>query len=211
MAADAPGARRLSSPRTEFTVVRSGDSWFAVRTTRSARAKDLRYDIGLVALKRPTAAGEWDDVVRPRPHTKHSSGDSAGPVLRTRKGVLLPDAERSHVDEAGTVTLRGGYRDRRGRWVRRGVSFRYGPVACGVQIVLPRRPEDRLTYSVWFTDTPSREGDTLVGPNASVTASPAYGVRLRGGGASAVDSHLVRADLRFRPGKGSVRITICGR
>jgi hypothetical protein len=210
LAGDSYGVRRLSSPRTEFNVVRSGASWFAVRTKRSFAARDLRYDMGLVALKRPGPDGQWQDVVRPRPHTTRGA-DSAGPVLSTPQGVALPDAERSHVDEGGTVTLRGGYRARDGRWLRRGVSFRYGPVACGVQMVLPRRPSDRLRYSVWFTETPARDGNTLVGPHAAVSASPAYSVTLRNGGGSAVDGRLVRADLRFRPGKGPVRITICGR
>jgi len=204
-----PGARRLSSPRTEFTVVRTGDNWFAVRTTRSATARDLRYDIGLVALKRPGPAGEWDDVVRPRPHSSRGR-DSAGPVLLTPQGPALPDGERSHSD-GETVTVRGGYRARDGRWLRRGVSFRYGAVPCGVQIVLPRRPQDRLRYSVWFTDTPVNDGAQLVGPNATVAATPAWSVRLSDGGASAVDSRLVRADLHFPKGRGPVRITICGR
>ena len=210
MAASADGARRLSSPRTEFTVVRSGANWFAVRTARSFRARDLRYDNGLVALKRPGPGGEWTDVVRPRPHTTRGS-DSAGPVLHTSGATGLPDGVRSDVDAGGTVTLRGGYRTRTGRWLRKGVSFRYGPVPCGVQMVLPRRPGDKLSYSVWFTDTPARDGNALVGPDARVTATPGPEVTLRDGGSSAVDSRLVRADLRFPPGRGPVRIKICGR
>src|SRR4051794_6831801 len=211
LAAEAEGARRLSSPRTQFTVVRSGDNWFAVRTSRSYAAHDLRYDNGLVALKRPRAGGDWGDVVRPRPHTT-TGFDSAGPVLLSSpRGRALPDAGRADVDDGGTVTLRGGYRTRDGRWLRRGMSFRYGPVPCGVTMVLPRRPEDRIAYSVWFTAAPAREGSTLTGPDAKVTASPGFSVRLRDGGSSAVDSKLVRAELRFPPGKGPVRITICGR
>ena len=211
IAADAQGSRRLASGRTAFTVVRSGDNWFAVKTSRSFSARDLRYDIGLVALKRPGPDGAWVDVVRPRPHTA-SGFDSAGPVLlSTPQGAGLPDAERADVDAGGTVTLRGGYRARDGRWLRRGVSFRYGPVDCGVQIVLPRRPQDRLSYSVWFTTTPAREGDRLVGDHAVVSAAPRYSVRLRASGGSAVDSRLVRADLIFPRGRGPVRITICGR
>ena len=211
LAAEANGARRLSSPRTQFTVVRSGASWFAVRTSRSFAARDLRYDNGLVALKRPAPGGGWVDVVRPRPHTT-SGFDSAGPVLLgSRRGRALPDAERADVDEGGTVTLRGGYRTRDGHWLRRGVSFRYGPVPCGVTMVLPRRPTDRLAYSVWFTSAPTRQGATLTGPDATVTAGPAFSVRLRDGGGSAVDGKLVRAELRFRAGRGPVRITICGR
>ena len=210
IAADDPGSRRLAGGRTEFSVGRSGNSWYAVRTARSFRGRDLRYDVGLIALKRPAPDGGWVDVVRPRPRTT-GSGDSAGPVLSGPQGVALPDAGRADVDDGGTMTLRGGYRASDGRWLRRGVSFRYGPVPCGVQIVLPRRPEDRLSYSVWFTDTPVRDGDTLTGPNARVTATPAHQVVLRDGGSSAVDGRLVRADLRFRPGRGPVRITVCGR
>jgi hypothetical protein len=211
LAAEADGARRLSSPRTQFTVVRSGDSWFAVRTVRSFAARDLRYDNGLVALKRPGPDGGWVDVVRPRPHTR-SGFDSAGPVLLSSpRGRALADAERADVDEGGTVTLRGGYRTRDGRWLRRGVSFRYGPVPCGVTMVLPRRPQDRVAYSVWFTSPPARQGATLTGPDSTVTAAPAFSVKLRDGGGSAVDAKLVRAELRFRPGRGPVRITICGR
>jgi hypothetical protein len=208
-ASSADGARRLSSPRTEFTTVRSGPNWFAVRTARSFRARDLRYDNGLVGLKRPRADGEWVDVVRPRPHTTRGA-NSAGPVLHTARATGLPDAVRSDTDANGTVTLRGGYRTSKGRWLRRGVSFRYGPVPCGVQMVFPRRPADKVSYSVWFTQTPAREGDALVGPETRVTATPGYSVSLRDGGSSAVDSRLVRADLRFHRGRGPVRITICG-
>jgi hypothetical protein len=211
LAAEANGARRLSSPRTQFTVVRSGASWFAVRTARSLAGRDLRYDNGLVGLKRPGPDGGWVDVLRPRPHTT-SGFDSAGPVLlNSPRGRALADAERADVDEGGTVTLRGGYRARDGHWLRRGMSFRYGPVSCGVMMVLPRRPSDRLAYSVWFTSAPTRDGSTLTGPDATVTARPDFSVRLRDGGGSGVDGKLVRAEMRFPPGRGPVRITICGR
>jgi hypothetical protein len=208
LAGDAPGARRLSSPRTEFAVVRSGDTWFAVRTSRSYGARDLRYDDGLVALKRPRG-GVWVDVVRPRPHTR-SGFDSAGPVLTTPAGRALPDASRADV-QGSTVTLRGGYRTRDGRWVRRGESFRYGAVPCGVKIVVPRRPGDSIAYSVWFTAAPAHTGSTLTGPDATVTATPRFTVKRRDGGSSAVDPKLKRAEMRFAPGRGPVRITICGR
>lgn len=209
LAADAPGALRLSSPRTEFSVVRSGDTWFAVRTSRSYGARDLRYDHGLVALKRPRG-GSWVDVVRPRPHTR-TGFDSAGPVLLSSpSGRAMPDAVHADVD-GGTVTLRGGYRTRDGRWLRRGMSFRYGAVGCGVKVVLPRRPGDVLAYSVWFTSAPARNGSTLTGPDATVTATPRFSVKLRDGGSSAVDPKLVRAELHFPRGRGPVRITICGR
>lgn len=209
-AAATEGGRRLSSPRTQFTVVRSGQSWYAVRTARSFSAKDLRYDMGLVALKRPGPDGEWVDVVRPRPHTNRGA-NSAGPVLHTPGGPALPDAERAHVDAGGTVTLRGGYRGTDGRWLRRGVSFRFGPVPCGVQMVLPRRATDRLSYSFWFTEAPGREGDKLIGSHATVSSSASFALDLRESGGSAVDARLVRADLHFPRGRGPVRITICGR
>jgi hypothetical protein len=162
-----------------------------------------------VALKRPRDGG-WADVVRPRPHTR-AGFDSAGPVLLSSpRGRALPDAVHADVS-GGTVTLRGGYRTRDGRWLRRGVSYRYGAVACGVKIVLPRRPGDVLAYSVWFTSAPARDGSTLTGPDATVTATPRFSVKLRDGGSSAVDPKLVRAELRFARGRGPVRITICGR
>jgi hypothetical protein len=80
-----------------------------------------------------------------------------------------------------------------------------------VKIVLPRRAGDVLAYSVWFTSPPARDGSTLTGPDATVTATPGFSVKLRDGGSSAVDPKLVRAELRFARGRGPVRITICGR
>ena len=50
-----------------FAAVRSGDVWFAVNGR--PLQPDLRYDTGLVALKRREEDGSWRDLIRPRPMT----------------------------------------------------------------------------------------------------------------------------------------------
>jgi hypothetical protein len=207
IAADAPGAWRLANGRHEFHTVRTASSWFAVKPSRSASARDLRYDFGLVALKRPAADGSWVDVVRPRPHTG-SRPDSAGPVLLGPGGRALPDGTRSR-ESRGTVTVSGGYRSARGKWVSKGETFRFAPVGCGVRATFTRRRGGGLEYSVFFRQQPTLHEGTLSGGGTAVQASPRPAVTLRGGYASGVDSRLVRAVLRFPPGHALVRVTTC--
>lgn len=208
VASDADGTQELAGGRARFHTVRSGSSWFVVKRSRSFSARDLRYDFGLVALKRATADGSWFDVVRPRPHTT-GRPDSAGPVLVGRDGRALPDGTRSSVSR-GVVTVRGGYKSGRGKWVSRGETFRFAPVSCGVQATFTRRRGGALEYSVFFRGKPTVDGGALTGGSTAVQASPRPEVEFRGGYSSGVDARLVRAVLRFPPGRGPVRVTTCG-
>jgi hypothetical protein len=209
IASDSPSATQLGRGRTVFHAVRAQSSWFAVKRSRSNSGSDLRYDFGLVALKRPMGDGGWYDIVRARPHTT-GRGDSAGPVLLGRGGRALPDGVRSGVSADGTVTVRGGYRSPRGPWLSRGETFRFAPVDCGIRATFTRRRGGILEYSVFFRDRPAVSGGRLTAPGIAVDASPQPAVRLSGGYSSGVDARLTRAVLRFPAGRAPVQITICG-
>ena len=214
---DAPPSRRATyhfrtaSPRNEFTVVRAGH-WFAVKSAASARAQDLRYDFGLVALKVRDDAGEWRDVLPPRPKTKVGP-DSAGPVLRRSRGVGLPEAESVSVERDGTLTLEGGFRTVSGQWLRRGVRFRFQPLDTGVRLIFPTEPGDRIKYSVFFRDhgdQPQVQDDRVFDDEQLVTFDPPAEVALDSEPyASGTDARLVRANIFFpESGGGAVRITV---
>ena len=69
---------------------RIGDVWMAVRGRPSSRrTTDIRYDAGLVALKRRLADGSWVDLITRRPHYPLTGQDSAGPVLRRSNGSIV--------------------------------------------------------------------------------------------------------------------------
>ena len=208
IASDEPDAWLLGRGRTALNAVRTASSWFAVKHSRSSSGSDLRYDFGLVALKRPAADGAWRDVVLPRPHTT-GRGDSAGPVLVGRGGRALPDGIRARTSSTGTVSIKGGYRSGH-RWLSSGETFRFTPVECGVRSTFTRRAGGALEYSVFFRGRPRVDGGHLTADGIDVQASPRPTVRLRGGYASATDSRLTRAVLRFPASRKPVSVTVCG-
>jgi hypothetical protein len=214
VAADA-GSRafkiRPASARNDLTVVR-GPHWFALRSAASSRAQDLRYDFGLVALKAPDGDGGWRDVLRVRAHTRDGP-DSLGPVLRRSGGIGLPEAESVSVGRDATVTLTGGFRTANGRWLRRGVRFRYEPLASGVRLIFPTEAGDRIKYGVLFragAHAPSVEADRVFDDEQLVTFDPEATVALDAATyASGTDGELVRANILFPAGSGgAVRITV---
>lgn len=208
LAADAPGSWQLSTGKAAFHTVRRPSSWYAVKRSRSYYASDLRYDFGLIALKVPSTDGGWFDVVRVRPHTV-GRGDSAGPVLIAKGARALPDGTSSRVGETGVVTIRGGYKVDH-RWVSRGETFRFVPIACGIEATFTRRRGGELVYSVFFPQRPTVANGQVAGGGIVVrTRTPAI-VRLRSGYSSAIDGRLVRADLHFPAGRSPVSVTICG-
>ena len=204
IASDTPSAWLLGRGRTALHAVRTPGSWFAVKHSRSSSGADLRYDFGLVALKRPGDDGSWRDVLVPRPHTT-GRGDSAGPVL----DGALPDGTRARVRSNGAVTVQGGYRNGH-RWLSSGETFRFTPVSCGVKATFTRRRGGTLEYSVFFRTRPSISGGQLTSDGIAVQASPRPSVRLKGGYASATDPRLVRAVMRFPASRRPVSVTICG-
>jgi hypothetical protein len=129
--------------------VRRGNTWFAVRAGPSLKRfpGDLRYDAGLVALKRRDFGDPWYDVLPLRPHT-WGGADSAGPVLIRGGERAFPVGRKLGV-RGGVVTLRGAYRTAGGRRLRRGARLRYAPTRCGVRVTWWARRGDRFEYSAF--------------------------------------------------------------
>jgi hypothetical protein len=162
-----------------------------VRQAPSAE-DDLRYDFGLIALKQLRPDGSWHDVMPIRPRSR-IKGDTAGPVLR---GVGAPVGRSIAVANGGTVVVRGGFRAPGGRTVRRGVTFRYQPVGCGVRLtVSPTARGDAYDYSAFI-----RPGEP----------APPGTDALERGYASGFDPRLTRARMRLAPrGGDGLSITTC--
>ena len=97
--ADSPMQAVVGQQNGRFAVVSRGDLWYAVRM----RPGSLRYDFGLVALKR-RQAGVWRDIAPLRPY----ANGTAGPI-RLGDGQQRPVGERLSVDAAGTVSVTGGF------------------------------------------------------------------------------------------------------
>ena len=186
--ADRDGALVFARGSRTFATVRAGDVWFAVKQARSDPA-DLRYDFGLVAVKVRDASGTWRTLpLRPR------GGGTAGP--RVAGGHA---AGRRLTVAGDAVMVDGGFRSR-GRWVRRGVRFRFEPTACGVRMTVPTRRGDDLDYSAF--QTPDGRQTVSAQPEGRATTS--------GRLASGLDAVVRRRTLRFRNVRGKrVRITTC--
>lgn len=209
--ADRDGSFVMGRGARTFAVVRRGDVWFAVKQARSDRV-DLRYDFGLVALRvRDPETGAWRSPVPLRPRAERA-GDSAGPVLRVG-AAGLPEGTRTSVDGSGNVVVSGGYRARTGRWVRRGVRFRFAPVACGVRMSVPARRGDAYDYSAFFSGRPSIAGATTRSGGQSVTFTPAWTAwNSSAGYASGSDPRITRTRVRLlTSGKGTIRVETCAR
>ena len=212
--ADRNSAAVASQGESQLGIVRRGDVWFAVKRQASSKRKnDMRYDFGLVALKRRTG-GVWSDVLRLRPVTSQRP-DTVGPILRSGGAEGLPRGERLTAAGA-TVTVSGGYRSRQRRWVRRGVRWTWTATSCGAELSFPVRAGDRYEYSTFFVDdgsAPKLSGRVLSDERQRVTFSRApVRVGTSGGYVSGLDPKLLRARaiLQARAG-GVIRITTCGR
>jgi hypothetical protein len=208
LAADRDGATLLGTGNGRLAVVRHGRVWFAVRGTRSSqRPNDLRYDLGLVALKVRGRRG-WRDVAPVRPLTA-GQPDSAGPTLGGYSGALaMPYGNALRARRNGTVELTGGWRTPLS-YVASGLDLHYAPTRCGVRMVAQRPDGRALGYSVFFAHRPHRTHGALRDRNERVRVSPHATVTLEPGYASADDPHLVRARLAFAVGPGAIRVTVC--
>jgi hypothetical protein len=136
LATDRDSQAELSRGQSTFASVRRGDNWFAVKQGRSLRRApgDLRYDSGLVSLKRPGPRGTWRQIVPYKPYTNRIV-DSAGPILIPRGDSKGFAWARDMRIRRGVVTLHGGgFREHGGAFTRTGVAFRFAPTGCGVRV-----------------------------------------------------------------------------
>jgi hypothetical protein len=137
--------------------------------------------------------------------------DSAGPVLVQPDGSeAVPYGDSMRVRSDGAVEITGGWRDASAAIVRSGVTFVFAPTADGIRLTVPRQAGDVIRYSAFFPGAhpPRRLPHAVEGREALVSWSGPANVHLRGGYASAVDPHLVRARLTFRSGTGPVRVKL---
>ena len=158
LAADGDRVSRLLRGRPKFATMRRGRTWFAVRAGQSETRYpgDLRYDFGLVAMKRQDADGDWRDVIPLRPIT-FGDRDSAGPLLYRRGVRALPWGGPFHV-RRGALDLQGGFRALDGDWQPEVVHFRYRPTACGVLFTFRGQAGDQYEHSS-FMRAAEREPD----------------------------------------------------
>jgi len=203
LAADRPGAVRMSRREGELALVRTGSAWFAVKraTSRADFPNDLRYDFGLVALKESDGAGTgWTDLLPLRPRTKDRP-DSAGPILLKGNRRALPYGRRMKLDDDGVVRIGGGFMTQTGEWLRSGVTFRFAPDDGGVRLTFGAHARERFEYSAFFREGAAAlavEDHGVTGGDLRVSCSEPVEVELEDGYSSGTDPRLVRARLRFR-------------
>lgn len=188
----------LDRSQAGFAAVRRGDVWFAVH--RRPHGADRRYDFGLVALKQRVPGGGWRDLLRPRPLTRGLTADSAGPVIVGAGRRWLPWGERIAVAGGGVVVVRGGWRAQDGTWLRRGVTFRFAPVAGGVALTFPLRRGDKVRLTTFLPRAGAgRSGRTVFDDVsvASLSLAP-DSVRMKPGFASCCDADLVAATMQVQ-------------
>jgi hypothetical protein len=197
--ADSQGAF-LEPQKMAFAAVRHGDLWYVVHRNRIGY--DRRYDFGLVALKQRDASGRWHDVIRPRPNSRGHTHDSGGPVLDVKGNRYLADGTSIAVSpRTGVVVVRGGFQSQDGKFLRRGVTFRFAPVRAGVAMTFPLRRGDAARMTAFMPDGQVRRlGATIYDSHSSVELTPpAKRYRyLARGLASCCDKSIIEASALFR-------------
>jgi hypothetical protein len=162
---------------------------------------DRRYDFGLVALKQRDSRGRWHDVMRPRPSTRGHTHDSAGPVLDVDGTRFLAHGTSISVEPGGVVSVRGGFQNQEGEFLRRGVTFRFAPVRDGVRMTFPLRAGDVARVTAFMPDGEvRRRGATIFDARSSAVVSPAPSSFrfLARGLASCCDASIIEASALFR-------------
>jgi hypothetical protein len=195
-----------------FGVARRGSLWYAVRAGRIREGRlgtDVRYDLGLVGLKR-FENGAWRDLIPHRPNTMgQPRRDSIGPV-RVSGGRLYPAAP-STVEQIGDggFLLRGGFWVNRNKRARR-ANFRFDPTSCGVAMTFPGRPREVYEMSYFFRDKPQKSGRELVSPQERVSSSVPLTYEIQNHYASSMHAPLFRVRVRVKmPKSGRVRLESC--
>ena len=203
--ADRTGGFILGQRTGSWATSRGGDSWFAVKRARTS-VRDLRYDVGLVALKVRRDDGRWDDVMPLRPRTL--TGDqSAGPVLN---GSGVPEFGALVREKAGRIVAHGGFRTRSGRWLRRDVTFVFTPVDCGVRLTWNARKGESYAYSAFFRTRPTAGDRSIADATQSIEFDAPVTSSTASNYSSGSDAVLTRAVARSKRSRtGSAAITIC--
>ena len=161
---------------------------------------DLRYDQGLVALKRREPTG-WRDLVKLRPLT-HRPGDSAGPLLLRRSRRLMPRGVRLRLGRHGSVRQRVRLRGWR--------TTAYRPLRAGVKISWRARRGERFEYSVFLNRRPRQRGRRVIGGGLRARASvPLRLVGVERGYSSGRDGRLLRVRMRLKARhRGKLRLVL---
>jgi hypothetical protein len=185
-------------------VVRGGPLWWVVRmrpTRHRLYAGDLRYDSGLVAMKRQFQTG-WRDVLPIRPRTERRFGDTAGPIL-LRGGRRMPFEGRSIRTAGNRVAVSGALGGRT-------ASVGYEQTGCGVQMTFRGRAGDRYELSAFFARRPSVEPHAVVARGRRAELNVPVRVRLQSGYASGTEPRLTRARMTLRlDAAQTVRVLFC--
>jgi hypothetical protein len=196
-----------------FGVARRGHLWYAVRASRMRAGRlgtDVRYDLGLVGLKR-FENGAWRDLVAHRPNTMSQPRiDSIGPV-RVGGGPRIYPAAPATVQTTGTggFLLRGGFWVNKNKRARR-ADFRYEPTKCGVAMTFPGRPREVYEMSYFFRDRPAKHGREVIGKQERVRASVPLSFRIQNHYASSMHAPLFRVRVRVKmPGSGRITLESC--
>jgi hypothetical protein len=221
LAADVDTEAVIGEKEASFGVARRGNLWYAVRSSRIRQGRlgtDVRYDLGLVGLKR-FENGAWRDLVAHRPNTMgQDRRDSIGP-MRVSSTTLYPAAPNTvePLGDGSGFLLRGGFwQNNRNRGIQRKATFRYVPTSCGVAFTFPGKRGEVYEMSYFFRDRPTKRGRELVGPRERVKASVPFSLRIHANNhrsrpyASAMHGPLFRARLRLRmPKSGRITLTSC--
>ncbi|MGI8593710.1 MAG: hypothetical protein ACR2ML_04985 [Solirubrobacteraceae bacterium] len=179
-----------------FAAVRRGDVWLAVNAR--PLQPDLRYDAGLVALKRRGPDGTWRDLLRPRPMTVGRPPSSAGPVLVSAGREWFPYGNDLRVGRRGVVTLRGGFRDAAGADLGRPLSVRYAPLPDGVRISFALAKGETVRMRTFLPEDAARKTRSRAAIDATAVATlrpRPRSVVLEPGFSSCCDDRLVAATM----------------
>jgi hypothetical protein len=213
--ADHGGSAVLGSGQSLFAIQRFGPIWMAVRSGPSVvRPTDIRYDGGLLRVKRLLDDGTWADLIPTRPRLPLHGNDSAGPlIIRNKRGTAVFSGSGIQVHGSSGITMDGGYRRLRGDpRVSRSADERFRPLGCGVQVSFPVRKDDVVEDSVFVRRTGSYSAGSgqVTSGGTTVTTIPPARIVIEPGYRSATDPDVIRARLRWRADSSMrLRVRIC--
>jgi hypothetical protein len=139
--------------------------------------------------------------MRPRPNTRGHTHDSGGPVLDVNGTRYLAHGTSIAVRPDGVVLVRGGFQNQEGKFLRRGVTFRFAPVRGGVRMSFPLRRGDEARLTAFMPDGQVRRRGSVVydAHSSAMVSPPPDSFRfLARGLASCCDSSIIEASALFR-------------